>query len=61
MKKNYVSNSRESVRMFKNDFLENLSKIHFAVPLLIFVPVVVYFSYKAILNNISATSFAVFF
>src|SRR5690349_10972000 len=61
MKKNYVSNSRESVRMFKNDFLEGLSKIHFSVPLFIFVPVIIYFSYRAVANNISAASFALFF
>ncbi|MCW3106071.1 MAG: fatty acid hydroxylase [Segetibacter sp.] len=61
MKKNYVSNSRESVRMFKNDFLEGLSKIHFSVPLFIFVPVIIFFTYKAILNNISAAAFAGFF
>lgn len=61
MKKNYVSNSRESVRMFKNDFLEGLSKIHFSVPLFIFVPVIVYFTYKAIINNITATAYAGFF
>jgi len=61
MKKNYVSNSRESVRMFKNDFLEGLSKIHFSVPLFIFVPVIIYFSYRSVANNISAASFALFF
>ena len=61
MKKNYVSNSRESVRMFKNNFLENLSKIHFSVPLFIFLPVVVYFTYKAISNNITAAAFTGFF
>lgn len=61
MKKNYVSNSTESVRMFKNDFLEGLSKIHFSVPLFIFVPVSIYFTYLAIINNISAAAFSGFF
>lgn len=61
MKKNYVSNSSESVRMFKNNFLESLSKIHFSVPLFIFLPVVVFFTYKAIINNITATAFIGFF
>ncbi len=61
MKKNYVSNSRESVRMFKNNFLESLSKIHFSVPLFIFVPVIIYFTYLAIVHNITATAFAGFF
>jgi 4-hydroxysphinganine ceramide fatty acyl 2-hydroxylase len=48
MKKKYVSNSQESVRMFKNDFLESLSKVHFTVPLYIFVPVIIISSYLAL-------------
>jgi 4-hydroxysphinganine ceramide fatty acyl 2-hydroxylase len=61
MKKNYVSNSRESVRMFKNDFLEGLSKIHFSVPLFIFVPVIAYFTYKSIINDISFIGYLLYF
>jgi len=48
MKKNYVSNSPESVRMFKSDLLEALSKVYFFVPLIIYVPVIIYLLYKAI-------------
>jgi sterol desaturase/sphingolipid hydroxylase (fatty acid hydroxylase superfamily) len=48
MKKNYVSNSPESVRMFKSDLLEGLSKVYFFVPLIIYVPVIIYLLYKAI-------------
>ncbi|MEN0053729.1 MAG: sterol desaturase family protein [Mucilaginibacter sp.] len=47
MKKNYISNSQESVRMFKSDFLESLSKVHYTVPLYIFVPVILYCTYKS--------------
>ncbi len=47
-KRNYVSNSTESTRMFKNDFLESLTKVHWSVPLIFYVPVVVFFSYKAL-------------
>jgi 4-hydroxysphinganine ceramide fatty acyl 2-hydroxylase len=46
MKKKYVSNSQESVRMFKSDFLETLSKVHFTVPLYIFIPVIGFCIYK---------------
>jgi len=46
--KNFVSNSPESVRMFKSDLLEALSKVYFFVPLIIYVPVIVYLLYKAI-------------
>ena len=48
MAKNFVSNSRESSRMFKSNLLESLSKVHFAVPLIIFIPVIGYFSWKAL-------------
>src|SRR4051812_14190301 len=61
MKKNYVSNSRESVRMFNNDLLEGLSKIHFSVPLFIFVPVILFFTYEAIIHGISLPAYLGFF
>ena len=50
MKKNYVSNSQESVRMFKSDLLEVLSKVHFTVPIFIFMPVILFCIYKAIFD-----------
>jgi sterol desaturase/sphingolipid hydroxylase (fatty acid hydroxylase superfamily) len=61
MKKNYVSNSTESVRMFKNGFLEKLSKVHFTVPLFIYIPVIIVFSVKAFINDAGLLSFAGFF
>ncbi|HEY8784682.1 MAG TPA: sterol desaturase family protein [Mucilaginibacter sp.] len=57
MKKKYVSNSQESVRMFKNDFLERLSKVHFTVPLFIFVPVIAFCFYKDFQNAIGFITF----
>ncbi len=61
MKKNYVSNSTELVRMFKNDFLEGLSKIHFSVPLYIFLPVVALCTYGAFANHIPAINYIGYF
>ena len=61
MKKNYVSNSEESIRMFKSSLVESLSKIHFSVPLFIFIPVIIFFSYLALANDIGLTGFALFF
>ena len=61
MKKNYISNSEESVRMFINDFLESLSKIHFSVPLFIYVPVIAICTYKAFINHISIGAYALYF
>lgn len=46
IKPKFVSNSQESTRMFKSDFLELFSKVHYTVPLFLFVPVVAYFVYK---------------
>jgi len=61
MKKNYISNSEDSIRMFKNNFMERLSKVHFAVPLLIFLPVIIIFSYKAITAGVSLLNFGLYF
>lgn len=51
MKKLYVSNKDESVRMFKSDFLEAFTKVHYSVPLFVFIPVVVYSLYRAVMSD----------
>ena len=43
--KRYVSNRRETPRMFRNDVLEVFSRVHWTVPLIIFVPIVAVFLY----------------
>jgi len=47
-KKLYVSNSTESTRMFRNNFLESLTKVHYTVPLIFWIPVIIYFVWKAL-------------
>ncbi|HWZ35113.1 MAG TPA: sterol desaturase family protein [Mucilaginibacter sp.] len=47
MAKNFISNSPESTRMFKSDLLEALSKVHFLVPVYIFLPVILVSTYMA--------------
>ncbi len=47
-RKLYISNKDETVRMFKNDFLERLSRVHFTVPLFIFIPVILWYLYRSI-------------
>lgn len=47
MNKKFVSNSSESVRMFKSNLLEPLTKVHFTIPLILFIPVIIYFTWKA--------------
>lgn len=49
MKAKFVSNSHESSRMFKSDLLESLSKVHFSVPLFLFIPIISYFYWRAIM------------
>ena len=48
MAKNFVSNKDETVRMFDNSVLESLTRIHFTVPLFIFIPVIFYFGYRSV-------------
>lgn len=61
MKKKFVSNSQESVRMFKSDLLEALSKVHFTVPLYIFIPVIGFCVYKYIQSGLGGLLFAELF
>jgi sterol desaturase/sphingolipid hydroxylase (fatty acid hydroxylase superfamily) len=48
MPKNFVSNKDETVRMFENNFLEALSRVHPSVPLIIFIPVIVFMIYLSV-------------
>ncbi len=47
-RKNYVSNKDESVRLFKSDVLEVFTKVHYTMPLFVFVPVIIYCAYYAL-------------
>ncbi len=54
MTKNFVTNKDVTVRMFKSDLLESFSRVHPAVPLIIYLPVILFFLYRAIfIANIS--------
>ena len=58
MKKNFVSNSSDSIRMFKSDLFESLSKVQFYVPLIVYIPVIGYLGYKAFADvHMSVLSF----
>ena len=57
MAKNFVSNKDETVRMFESDFMEMFSRVHFSVPLFIYLPVAFYFLYRSIfLYELSAVT-----
>jgi|SRR5690349_17028838 len=53
MKRLYVSNATESVRMFKNNRMEALSKVHFSVPLFIYTPIIGFMTWRAFDKGIS--------
>jgi sterol desaturase/sphingolipid hydroxylase (fatty acid hydroxylase superfamily) len=60
---NFVSNRDESVRLFKNPFLEYFSHIHPATPLVVYIPVVIlseYFGFKFISNTLYGIIFTFF-
>jgi 4-hydroxysphinganine ceramide fatty acyl 2-hydroxylase len=44
----YVSNKNETVRMFESDFIEFFSRVHPAIPLVLYLPVVGYMLYVSI-------------
>jgi sterol desaturase/sphingolipid hydroxylase (fatty acid hydroxylase superfamily) len=48
MEKPYVSNKDESVPMFNHPVLDFFSRVHYAVPLIIFVPVIFFFLYRSV-------------
>jgi sterol desaturase/sphingolipid hydroxylase (fatty acid hydroxylase superfamily) len=47
MKKNFISNSSESIRIFKNDLFESLSKVHYFVPLIVYIPVIIFLGWES--------------
>lgn len=61
MKRNYISNSTESVRIFKSSVLESFSKVHFAVPLIVYVPAIGYLIYSAFSLQAGLVYFLLYF
>lgn len=61
MKRNYVSNAEDSIRLFNNRIFDSLSKVHFTVPLFIYIPAILIFCYKAFSYHISIVNFAIYF
>jgi len=48
--------------MFKSDFLESLTKIHYSIPLIFWIPVICYFVYKAyVVGEMGAGAVAFYF
>lgn len=50
MPKQYVSNNDETIRLFENDFLESLSRVHWSIPLVIYMPISAYLFYYSVIS-----------
>ena len=66
-KKLFVSTKDESPRLFKSDFVDFFSRVPFWLPLVLYIPVISYFSYRAfavqnnsILGFIGAAAIGIF-
>lgn len=51
MSQRYVSHKNETVRMFKTDFMEFFSHVHPVTPLVIYLPVIGYMLYLAVVQR----------
>jgi len=60
MSKLYQSNKDESARLFKSDVLEFFTHVHWSVPIIVWLPVVVYFVYRAVTGGLLPTSSIVY-
>lgn len=58
--KTFVSNSTESMRMFKANWMEALSKVHYSVPLFIYIPVIAFFSWRGLSQESTTATTALF-
>jgi len=56
----FVTNKNESPRYFKNPILEYFSHIHPAIPLVIYLPVILFSSYQGFLTTPAYTAIALF-
>jgi len=55
MAKLYQSNKDESARIFKSDFLELFTHVHWSVPIIIFLPIVSYFLWATVQDAVLGT------
>ena len=51
MKKHYVSNEAESIRLFKLDWMNALSKVHWTTPVIIYLPFISFLVYQTTVNQ----------
>ncbi|HMG15919.1 MAG TPA: sterol desaturase family protein [Saprospiraceae bacterium] len=56
MKTNFISVKKETPRLFANNILDALSRVHPVTPLILYLPVIAYLIYKSYITNISLVS-----
>ncbi|MBE2281169.1 MAG: sterol desaturase family protein [Ignavibacteriaceae bacterium] len=61
MSKMFVSNKKETPRIFENNFLEFFSRVHPVVPLIIYLPLISYMFYLGISENLNYSDLILFF
>jgi len=59
MAKLYVSNKDESARLFKSDFLELFTHVHWSVPIILYVPVVMYFLFRTVQSPVIGVHYGI--
>jgi 4-hydroxysphinganine ceramide fatty acyl 2-hydroxylase len=47
MAKNFVSNKDETIALFQNPFLEKFTRVHYSVPLIVYLPVISWLLYRS--------------
>jgi len=50
----YTSTKDETVRLFKSDFFEFFTRVHWSVPLILYVPLMVFVFYQGLINPLSS-------
>lgn len=56
MAKLYVSNRDESARIFKSGILEFFTHVHWSVPIIVYIPLVIFLLYRAVTDGGLSTS-----
>ncbi|MGE5351127.1 MAG: sterol desaturase family protein [Acidobacteriota bacterium] len=62
MEKKYISNEDKTARMFESNFMEALSRVHPSVPVIMYLPLILYLLYYSYMNpNIKYESIILLF
>ena len=56
MNKNYISNKDETIELFDNKLMDSLSRVHWTVPLYIYIPIILYLLFNSFILYMLTTS-----